>query len=105
MMKFGDVAEAERLFSQMKTRNNYAYGVMMNGYKLNGEPAKCLQLFDEIERQNIVLDEPMSLSAVGACSQVGIITRCRRVVDHIPRDLQNTPRLKAALIDMWVSGS
>jgi pentatricopeptide repeat protein len=103
MMKFGDVAEAEQLFSRMKTRDSYAYGLMMNGYKLNGESGKCLQLLNDIERQHITLDEPMSLSAVGACSQIGLISRCRRVVDCIPSHLHSRPRLKTALIHMWVS--
>ena len=103
LMKSGDVAEAERLFSTMTKPSVYTYGALMKGYTLNDEPTKCLQLFDEIQRQKVILDEPIYVSLVGACSQIGILSRCRRVVDHIPLNMQNGLRMKTALIDMWVS--
>jgi pentatricopeptide repeat protein len=48
LMKFGEVAEAERLFCQMKKPDAASYGVMMNGYNLNGLPEKALDLFDQV---------------------------------------------------------
>ena len=103
MMKSGDVSHAERLFSTMKKPSIYTYGALMKGYTLNDEPTKCLQLFNEIEQQKVILDEPIYMSLVNACSQIGIISRCRRVTNHIPPKFQSGVRMKTALIDMWVS--
>jgi pentatricopeptide repeat protein len=47
-MKFGEVQEAERVFSQIKQPNAAVYGVMMNGYNINDLPEKALDLFDEV---------------------------------------------------------
>ena len=105
LMRFGDVPFAERLFSQMKKRDAYAYGTMLNGYKLNDEPRKCLRLFDEVKEQNLVVDEPIAVSLIGACSQIGLVSRCRHVLQHIPARLQSSRRLKTVSIDMWVSAS
>ena len=49
LMKFGDVAYAERLFSRMKRHDAYTYGVMLNGYGTNGKPLKCLMLFEQLK--------------------------------------------------------
>jgi pentatricopeptide repeat protein len=79
LMKFGEVQEAEGLFSRMKKRDAASYGVIMNGYNLNSEPRKCLKLFEEAKRHEIKLDEPMCVSLVGACSKIGMISICRSI--------------------------
>jgi hypothetical protein len=47
LMMFGDVQEAELLFSLIKKRDAASYGVTMNGYNLNGSSEKVLDLFDQ----------------------------------------------------------
>jgi pentatricopeptide repeat protein len=103
LMRFGEVKEAERLFSQMKKRDASSYGVMMNGYNLNGEPRKGLILFEELKRSKIKLDEPICVSLAGASSRIGMISMCRKIVELIPMELLNSLRVKNSVIDMWVS--
>jgi pentatricopeptide repeat protein len=47
LMKFGEVQEAEDLFSRMKKPDAASYGVMMNVYNINGLPERALDLFDQ----------------------------------------------------------
>jgi pentatricopeptide repeat protein len=103
LMKFGDVQEAERLFSQIKKRDAASYGVMMNGYNINSEPRKCLKLFEEAKQQKIKLDDRIYASLVGAYSKIGMISMCRNIVEQIPKDALNSHQVKNTLIDMWVS--
>jgi pentatricopeptide repeat protein len=103
LMKFGEVQEAEHLFTSMKKRDRASYGVMMNGYNINSEPQKCLKLFEEVKRHGIKLDEPMCVSLVGACSKIGMISMCRKVVEQMPIESLNNSIVKSCLIDMWVS--
>jgi pentatricopeptide repeat protein len=103
LMKFGEVEEAERLFTHMKKRDPSSYGVMMNGYNLNGEPRKCLKLFEEAKLQKIKLDEPMCLSLISACSKIGMLSMCRDIIKQISTELLNRLRVQSSLIDMWVS--
>jgi pentatricopeptide repeat protein len=105
LMKFGEVGDAERLFSRMKHPEMAINGVMMNGYNLNDEPDKCLQLFYRITDQGIGPNEVIPLAAVSACSHIGLRKVSRKVIDSLPtRSLENR-RLQTAMIDMWVSGS
>jgi pentatricopeptide repeat protein len=103
LMRFGEVQEAERLFSQMKKRDATSYGVMMNGYNINSEPRKCLKLFEEAKRQKIKLDERVYASLVGAHSRIGMISMCREVVKQISTEALNSSRVQNCLIDMWVT--
>jgi pentatricopeptide repeat protein len=103
LMKFGDVQEAERLFSQIKQPNAASYGVMMNGYNINSEPRKCLKLFEEVKRQKIKLDDRIYVLLIGACSRIGMISMCQEVVKQISIEALNSSRVQNSLIDMWAS--
>jgi pentatricopeptide repeat protein len=103
LMRFGDVQEAEYLFSCMKKRDAASYGIMMNGYNLNSEPRKCLKLFEEAKRQKIKIDERIYVSLVGAYSRIGMISMCQEVVKQISTEVHNSSRVQTSLIDMWVS--
>jgi pentatricopeptide repeat protein len=103
LMKFGEVQEAEQLFTSMKKRDVPSYGIMMNGYNLNGEPQKCLKLFEEAKLQKIKMDDRIYASLIGAYSRIGMISMCRNIVEQIPKDSLNSHQVKNSLIDMWVS--
>jgi pentatricopeptide repeat protein len=103
LMKFGEVQEAEHLFTSMKKRDVASYGIMMNGYNINSEVQKCLKLFEEIRRKKIKLNERIYALLIGAYSRIGMISMCRSIVEQIPKDLLNTDQVKNSLIDMWVS--
>ncbi|CAF1488053.1 unnamed protein product [Adineta steineri] len=99
-MNFGQVEKAESFFKQIKNPTLYTYGVLMNGYKNNDQPEKCLILFEEMKKQNIIIDEPIALALIGACSQIGIQSISQNIVQQISH-LKLNLRLKTSLINMW----
>jgi pentatricopeptide repeat protein len=103
LMKFGEVKQAEYVFSRMKKRDAASYAVMMNGYNINSEVQKCLKLFEEAKRQKIKIDERIYASLVGAYSRIGMISMCRDIVKQISTEVLNSSRVQNSLIDMWVS--
>jgi pentatricopeptide repeat protein len=103
LMKFGEVQEAERLFSQIKKPDAASYGVMMNGYNINSEVQKCLKLFEDAKRQKIKIDERIYTALIGAYSRIGMISMCQEVVKQMPTEALNSARVQTSLIDMWVS--
>ena len=103
LMSFGQVDRAEDLFSRMKKRDASTYGVMINGFYLNEQPDRCLQLFQYVQQHNIPVDESIAMSMVGACSQLGMVSTCRSVVKEIPVRSRESIRMKTALVSMWVS--
>ena len=102
LMRFGDVREAESLYSRIVKSDIVVYGIMMNGYNINHEPRKCLKLLEQIHQQNMILDESTSVSLISAFSQIGFISACQRILHHIPRHFHKDPCLTGYLINMWV---
>ena len=102
LMKFGDIKEAERLFSQQKNPSTSIYGIMMNGYNFNSRFTKCLTLFEQVQRRGLTIDESIAMAVVSACAKTGLISTCRRMIESIPKHLQEKTQLKNLLIDMWV---
>ena len=102
LMRFRQVPRAEDLFSRMKKRDVSTYGVMIHGFYLNEQPHRCLQLFHVLQQQRMPIDESISMSMVGACSQLGIQSTCRSVVDQLPMRLKESIRVKTAMVSMWV---
>lgn len=101
LMQFGRIEKAEEIFSKMKQRNSYTYGVMIKGYNLNEKPHQSLALLDRMKREKILVNEAIAMLLIGACSQIGIRSICQNIVhqiSHLPENLQ----VKTALIDMWV---
>jgi pentatricopeptide repeat protein len=100
-MKFHQVENAELIFKEMNKFTLYTYGIMINGYKINNQPDKCLTLFEQMKKKNIIINEPIALALVGACSQIGIRSISENIshnISHFQHDIQ----LKTSLIDMWV---
>jgi pentatricopeptide repeat protein len=102
LMKFGDVTTAEHLFQRNKKKSIVTYGAMMNGYNVNNEPLKCVQLLEDIKQNGFILDEIVSNILINACARLSMLSKCQSVIDEIPSDLCNNQRIRNSLIHMWV---
>ncbi|CAF4779253.1 unnamed protein product, partial [Rotaria magnacalcarata] len=56
-MKFGDIRLAESLFQSIKKKDVYTFGVLMNGYNMNGLSMKCFQILEEMIGENVSPNE------------------------------------------------
>ncbi|CAF2994132.1 unnamed protein product [Rotaria socialis] len=99
-MKFGEVETAEYVFSQIKQRNSYTYGVMINVYKINEEPHKCLSIFKQMKTENLTINEPIAISLIEACPRIGIRSISQNILRQISHSHSNT-YIDNSLIDMW----
>ncbi len=102
LMKFGDVQSSEKLFQMNKKKDLITYGAMMNGYNVNNEPLKCLQLLEDIKQHGFILDEILSTVLINACARLSMLSKCQSIIDEIPSDLYNNQRIRNSLIHMWV---
>lgn len=100
-MKFGQIHIAEDLFLKIKNPNSYTYGIMMNGYRVNEKPEKCLSMFQQLKNEDLPINEPICVALICACSQIGM----RRVSENIFQQISHIKTnsyLNNCLIDMWV---
>jgi pentatricopeptide repeat protein len=103
LMKYHEIADAERLFQMIKQKDIVSYGAMMNGYNTNNEPLKCFKLFEQMKQQMIVPNEVVFLILIDACSLIGMRSRCESIVTQIPINFYKNQFICNSLINMWVS--
>ncbi|CAF1288256.1 unnamed protein product [Adineta steineri] len=101
LMKFGDIKNAEILFQTIKKKDIITYGAMMKGYNINNEPLKSLKLFEEMKKNNIIIDEIISIILIDTCAKIGIRSMCQSIVNQISPHLLDNQQIKNALISMW----
>ncbi|CAF1495639.1 unnamed protein product, partial [Rotaria sordida] len=101
LMKFDDVQSAEKLFRMIEKKNIVTFGAMMNGYNINNEPLKCLQLLEDIKQHGFILNECVSIILINACARLGMISKCQLIIDQVPSYLYNNQQIRNSLIHMW----
>ncbi|CAF1464632.1 unnamed protein product [Adineta steineri] len=101
LMKFGDVKKAEILFKTFEEKDIITYSTMMKGYNINNEPLKSLKLFEEIKKNDIKIDEIISVILIDTCAKIGIRSICESIVNQFPSYLYNNQYICNALINMW----
>jgi pentatricopeptide repeat protein len=100
-IRCGDVSSAEKWFSNMKS-DVIAYGHMMKCFNDEKLPMKTLSLYQKMKREDVRADSITFVLLIAACSQLGIESICRSIIEQIPPAVLDNSRIKAALIDMWV---
>ena len=103
LMKLGDISTAEYFFQAIQKKELIAYSSMMYGYRINDQPLKCFEIFEELKQNNLVPDEIIFSIIFGVCSDVGILSRCKYFHSQMPSHFKNRLRVQNALINMWVS--
>ena len=101
LVKFGQIEDAEKIFSETKQRNINLYGSLMNGYNINHQPRKCLSLLSEIDQHQLSLNEALYLILINAASQIGLRSVSLKIADRIPRDIRKSLHIKTGLMNMW----
>ena len=100
-IRCGDVCSAEKWFAKVKCAANN-YGQMMKCYNDERLPHKTLNLFKKMKNEGIRADSTTYLLLLNACSQLGIESISRSIVEQISVEILDNVKIQSALIDTWV---
>ncbi|CAF3994279.1 unnamed protein product [Rotaria magnacalcarata] len=98
LMKCGDVAHAESLFSSAKEKVLSSYGAMMKGYLDNNLSQKAIDFFYKIENP----DDIHMIILLNACAQLKTkeaLDLVKKISNRIPKSFFLNPRLLTSLLD------
>lgn len=101
-VKCGDLANAEKLFDKKKHTVS-DYGQLMQYYNDHQMPMNTLDLYEKMKKERIRPDVITFVLLIDACAQIGIISRCRSIVEQIPSTILPNLQLETSLIHMWVN--
>lgn len=77
--KCGDVAEAQNVFEVLSCRKVVSWNVMLGAYVENGQVAKALQLYEQMQKEHVTLNEITAVYMLQVCSNVGSLTLLRQI--------------------------
>jgi pentatricopeptide repeat protein len=105
LIKCDDLIYAQSLFDTSTKKDSGIYAVMMNGYNKGDNPLKTLQLFHQMETNQIEKksNSIIYLCVIKALSQIGDYELSQSTIQQIPNHFLLDNQIKTALIDMWVS--
>ena len=118
LMKFGDVAHAERLFHKLNKKSIVTYGAMMkgkdewsdplderctilrSGYVTNNLPEKALELFDDVSSEANAVLYTIVFSACADLSNERAVQSGKKYLEQTPSSLLNDALLVSSAIHM-----
>ncbi len=74
----------------------------MTAYNKNNQPAKTINLYQQMKNVGIEPDSIVSLVVINACAALGIFSISQLISEQISKSFMQNSYIKNALIDMWV---
>lgn len=100
--KCGSVADARNLFDTMNEKDVFTWTTMIAGYAILGPPENALNLFWDMETENVHPDEVTFLSVIKACAKLKLLEHCKRIHAHIKQSgIKENLVLRSSLVDMY----
>ena len=84
----GPIEEAEAVFGALVYRNIPSWNVMLSAYVERGESEKALELYKQMQKENVSPNELTCVGLLQACSDLGSVDMCKKLhftivsVDH-----------------------
>ncbi|KAK2995141.1 hypothetical protein RJ640_010568 [Escallonia rubra] len=101
-VKCGAVDDARLEFDRMVERDVVAWSAMISGYAQNGRSSDALELFEEMEGENIKPNDVTIVSVLSACAQLGSVEAGERIGTYVEsRGLDSNLYLASALLSMY----
>ncbi|KAJ4950262.1 hypothetical protein NE237_027094 [Protea cynaroides] len=100
--KCGSMEKARSVFDGMLERDIVSWGAMIQGYAMNGLPKEAVEIFFQMQRENVKPDCFTMVGILSACARLGALELGQRVSCLIDKkEFHFNPVLGTALIDMY----
>ncbi|CAJ1956492.1 unnamed protein product [Sphenostylis stenocarpa] len=100
--KCGSMEEARRVFDGMVERDVVCWSALIQGYAANGMPKEALEVFFEMQRENVKPDCYAMVGFLSACARLGALELGNWARDLVDGDeFLCNPVLGTALIDFY----
>lgn len=100
--KCGNMEKARSVFDGMAEKDIVSWGAMIQGYALNGLPKEAIDLFLQMQRENVKPDCYTVVGVLSACARLGALELGEWVSGLVDRnEFLYNPVLGTALIDLY----
>ncbi|XP_021732066.1 pentatricopeptide repeat-containing protein At2g39620-like [Chenopodium quinoa] len=104
--KCGHFDCSEKLFDEMKNKDTVTWNTMLAGYAFHGHAARAVELFSQMQCDNVMVDSVTFLSVLSACRHGGLVEEARRIFNSMHEKFHLQPKLEhyACMVDLLGRG-
>ncbi|KAJ6395597.1 hypothetical protein OIU77_020782 [Salix suchowensis] len=101
--KRGDIESAFEVFKRQRERDLVSWNSIISGYAQHGYGRKALEVFEEMQRQNLEMDGITFIGVISACTHTGLTNDGQRYFDIMVNDHHIEPRMEhySCMVDLY----
>lgn len=101
--KRGDIESAFEVFKRQRERDLVSWNSIISGYAQHGYGRKALEVFEEMQRQNLEMDGVTFIGVISACTHTGLPNEGQRYFDIMVKDHHIEPRMEhySCMVDLY----
>ncbi|GLU19211.1 hypothetical protein SLE2022_354720 [Rubroshorea leprosula] len=101
--KRGNIENANKVFRRQEERDLVSWNSMISGYGQHGSAKKALQIFEEMQSQNVEMDGITFIGVFSACTHAGLIDEGEMYFNMMVKDHNIKPTLEhySCMVDLY----
>lgn len=101
--KRGNIENANEVFKRQEERDLVSWNSMVSGYGQHGHAKKALQVFEEMQRQNVEMDGVTFIGVISACTHAGITDEGEKYFNVMVKDFDIEPTMEhySCMVDLY----
>ncbi|KAK7324868.1 hypothetical protein VNO77_28762 [Canavalia gladiata] len=101
--KRGNIDSAHEVFKRQKERDLVSWNSMISGYAQHGQARKALEVYEEMQRQNLEVDAVTFVGVISACTHAGLVDKGQNYFNVMINDHHINPTMEhySCMIDLY----
>ncbi|OMO89147.1 hypothetical protein COLO4_19916 [Corchorus olitorius] len=101
--KRGNIDNAYQVFKRQPERDLVSWNSMVSGYAQHGHAKKALEVFEEMQRQKIEMDDITFIGVISACTHSGFVEEGEKYFNMMVKDhhILPTMELYSCMVDLY----
>ncbi|KAJ0083664.1 hypothetical protein Patl1_30440 [Pistacia atlantica] len=101
--KKGNIESANEVFKRQGERDLVSWNSMISGYAQHGDGKKALEVFREMQRQNLEMDGITFIGVITACTHAGLVDEGKLYFDIMVKDhhINLTMEHYSCMVDLY----
>ncbi|CAA0810681.1 Pentatricopeptide repeat-containing protein [Striga hermonthica] len=101
--KKGDISSANEVFKRQHERDLVSWNSMISGYAQHGYGEKALEVFDEMQKKKLEMDEITFIGVISACTHRGLVKEGEKYFDLMVNNLRISPTMEiySCMVDLY----
>ncbi|KAJ8749986.1 hypothetical protein K2173_013901 [Erythroxylum novogranatense] len=101
--KRGEIESANEVFRRQEERDLVSWNSMITGYAQHGCGSKALDVFEELQRQNLKMDGVTFIGVITACTHTGLVDEGQKYFDIMSKDHHIEPTVEhySCMVDLY----